>query len=121
VVGVGRRRGYGSSVPDILRSLGLDVYALTDADSDEARAFTTYLGYWVSLAEHITELYGDPPFEALFAGLRAGGLARLSSKPLSGDADVLRGALLNAWSAKAPCGCLRSAAPLAGRACCRTC
>src|SRR5881409_1299331 len=72
-------RGYSTELmPDLLKSLGLDVYALTDADTDEAKAFTTYLGYWVSLAEHIEQLYGDPPCDALNANLQASGLSRLS-------------------------------------------
>jgi len=38
------------SVP-IVRVERVNVYALLDADSDEARTFTTYLNYWDSLAE----------------------------------------------------------------------
>lgn len=48
---------------------GLDVFALTDADTAEARAFTTYLGYWVSLAELVDQTYGDPPYPTLHAHL----------------------------------------------------
>lgn len=88
------------AMPDILKSLGLDVYAFTDADTGEAKAFTTYLGYWVSLAEHIEQLYGDPPFAALYADLQSRGLAKLSGKPLAGDADLLRSVFLNAWSSE---------------------
>lgn len=53
-----------------LRFADLDLYALLDSDSDEARAFTTYLGYWVSLAEHIQENYGDDFTAAVLADLR---------------------------------------------------
>jgi hypothetical protein len=88
------------AVADILKSLGFDVFAFTDADSDEAKAFTTYLGYWVSLAEYVDELYGDPPFEKLHTDLQANGLARLASKPLAAGEDLLRSALLSAWSSE---------------------
>jgi hypothetical protein len=87
-------------MPGLLKSLGLDIYAFLDADTDEAKTFTTYLGYWISLAEHIEQLYGDPPFMALHAELRSRGLARLSGKPIAGDPDRLRSVLLNAWSSE---------------------
>lgn len=87
-------------MPDILKSLGLDVYAFTDSDTDEAKAFTTYLGYWVSLAAQIEQLYGEPPFATLLGELENRGLAKLSGKPLAGDADALRSVLLNAWSSE---------------------
>jgi hypothetical protein len=90
--------GYAGAMGNILK--GLDVFALTDADTDEAKAFTTYLGYWVSLAEHVNLIYGDPPYAALHASLRDQGLGKLAGKPLAGDPDVLRSALLNAWSSE---------------------
>ena len=31
----------------------LDTFAILDADSDEARAITTYLGYWSAFADLI--------------------------------------------------------------------
>jgi hypothetical protein len=68
-------------VPEILKNLGLDVYALTDADTDEPRTFTTNSGYWVALAGHIHAGFGSPPFAALLAELDGRGLRKLSSKP----------------------------------------
>jgi hypothetical protein len=87
-------------VPDILKNLGLDVYALTDADTNEARTFTTYSGYWAALAEHIDTDFGGPPFDALLTELEGRGLRKLSSKPASCSDDELRSVLLNAWSSE---------------------
>lgn len=78
----------------------LDVYALTDADSDEARTFTTYSGYWLALADHIAEEHGSPPFDGLLIELESRGLRKLSSKPASCDPAALRSVLLNAWSSE---------------------
>jgi hypothetical protein len=61
----------------------LDVYALIDADTDEARTFTTYRGYWVSLAEHIERDYGSPPFDQLLAELERRCLRRLGGRSVA--------------------------------------
>jgi hypothetical protein len=50
---------------------GIDVYSLVDADSEDARTFTTYLGYCVCLAEHIQQRYGDAAAPALLAELHS--------------------------------------------------
>ncbi len=78
----------------------LDVYALIDADTDEARAFTTYLGYWVCLAQHVESRYGSPCYEQLLAVLEGRGLAALRANAPNGDERVLRSMLLNAWSSE---------------------
>lgn len=84
----------------MLKSLGLDVYALTDSDTDEARTFTTYSGYWAALAEHVDTDFGNPSFDTLLEELDGRGLTRLASKPAAcGDAE-LRSVLLNAWSSE---------------------
>lgn len=87
-----------SQVKGLLR--GLDVFAFTDSDTDEAKAFTTYLGYWVSVAQHIDQIYGDPPYAPLHAQLLAAGVAKLAGKGLAGNPGELRSALLNAWSSE---------------------
>ena len=51
-------------MPDILKSLGLDVYAFTDSDTDEAHTFTTYSGYWLALMEHVEHEFGTFPYPA---------------------------------------------------------
>ena len=87
-------------MPDLLKSLGIDVYALTDSDTDEARTFTTYAGYRSALREHVQEEFGPNPYPRLLAELEARGLARLASKPAACDKDSLRKLLLNAWSSE---------------------
>jgi hypothetical protein len=87
-------------MPDLLKSLGLDVYALTDADTDEAHTFTTYAGYWAALAEHVREEYGQFPYPGLLEELEDRGLSRLASKKGAGDEGEVRSLLLNAWSSE---------------------
>ena len=83
---------------DLLKSLGIDVYALADSDTDDARTFTTYAGYWSALREHVQEEFGPYPYPRLLAELESRGLSRLSSKPAACDKEPLRKLLLNAWS-----------------------
>jgi hypothetical protein len=87
-------------VPDPLKSLSLDVYAITDADTDEARTFTTYSGYWIALAEHIHHEYGQFPYPGLLDQLGGRGLSKLASKHAPYDEGELRSLLLNAWSSE---------------------
>ena len=82
----------------ILRDL--DVFALTDSDSEEARTFTTYGGYWAALADHVEAEFGSIPFQSLFEALVDNGLTRLASKPSSCADAPLRTLLLNAWSSE---------------------
>ena len=87
----------------LLRFSDLDLYALLDSDSDEARTFTTYLGYWVSLAEHIQENYGDDVAPGILAALRQRRpFIRMSSrtKPSDEVAAVMRSLLLNGWTSE---------------------
>jgi hypothetical protein len=79
---------------------GFDVFALTDADTDEARTFTTYSGYWLALVEHVEHQFGMFPYPKLLAELNARGLTSLASKPSRTNHESLRGLLLNAWSSE---------------------
>jgi hypothetical protein len=77
---------------------GVDVFALVDADTDEAHAFTTYLNYWECLAAGVRATYGSYPYAALLEELQA----RRSFRGLSGRGrpnapDKVRALLLNAW------------------------
>jgi hypothetical protein len=85
----------------IIRFDELDTFAFVDADSDEAKAFTTYLGYWGCLARCVTERYGTAFVEPLVADLRARkAFRRLSSSQFAGDTSALRSLLLNAWNSE---------------------
>lgn len=87
----------------ILRFSDLDLYALLDSDSDEARTFTTYLGYWVSLAEHIQENYGDDVAPGVLEDLnRRRSFIRMASrsKPNDDTAMLMRSLLLNGWTSE---------------------
>jgi hypothetical protein len=90
-------------MPDLLKSLGLDVYALTDADTDEAHTFTTYAGYWAALAEHVREEYGQFPYPGLLEELEDRGLSRLASKKGAGDEGEVRSLLLKRGAASSRC------------------
>jgi hypothetical protein len=79
----------------------IDVRSLIDADSDEARTFTTYMGYWVCLAEHLQHHYGNDPTEALLHELKS----RKSFRALPGkggpaDPASVRALLLNGWTSE---------------------
>jgi hypothetical protein len=79
----------------------ISVYALIDSDSDEARTFTTYMGYWACLADHVEYLYGDECSQILLAELRS----RRSFRKLSGQGkptnpDDVRALLLNGWTSE---------------------
>jgi hypothetical protein len=52
------------------------------------------------LAEHVDQLYGAPPYDALLAELHRRGLHKLGGKWMAGDPDRLKSALLNAWSSE---------------------
>jgi hypothetical protein len=86
-----------------LRFTDLDLFALLDADTDEARTFTTYLGYWVSLAEHIQENYGDDVPAGMLAALqRRRSFVRIGNqpKPTGAIASETRSLLLNGWTSE---------------------
>ena len=87
----------------LLRFSELDLYALLDFDSDEARTFTTYLGYWVSLAEHVQENYGDDVAPGILAELQSRrAFGRMASRPKPGNnaAGMMRSLLLNGWTSE---------------------
>ena len=99
---VGCRPDYPTGVAT-LRFSDLDLYALLDSDSDEARTFTTYLGYWVSLAEHIQENYTDDVGTGILAELRGRrAFVRMASrpKPSAAAAAAVRSLLLNGWTSE---------------------
>jgi len=79
----------------------LDVYAIVDQDTDEARTFTTYLGYWDCLAELVTRVHGKDPYASILSALRANRVVTgLSGRPFSGPTAALRELLLNAWNSE---------------------
>jgi hypothetical protein len=79
----------------------LDVYALLDADTDEAKAFTTYMHYWIALASLIETSYGSFPFPAMLSELEARKAYRaLPGKATGCDLATLRSLMLNAWNSE---------------------
>jgi len=80
---------------------GIDVYSLVDADSDEARTFTTYLGYWVCLAAHVQECYGDDYAQALLSELRRrSAFRKLAGQGRPANPEAVRALLLNGWTSE---------------------
>jgi hypothetical protein len=78
-----------------------DPFSFVDADTDEARTFTTYMGYWDGLARVITSTYGTAVHAPLVAELRGRKPFRsLQGSRFSGDNDVVRQLLLNAWNSE---------------------
>jgi hypothetical protein len=77
----------------------VDVFAFLDADSPEAKAFTTNAGYLEAIAELITTTYGRyDPYPALLGALdHHGRLTRLRSRPYRGEAAPVASLLINAW------------------------
>lgn len=79
----------------------IDVYSLVDADSEEARTFTTYLGYWVCLAEHLQECYGSDYAPALLSELhRQPSFRKLTGQGKPVNPDAVRSLLLNGWTSE---------------------
>jgi len=86
---------------DIGQLRNLDVYALVDADTAEAKAFTTYLHYWISLAELITAGFGTFPFPAILTEFESDKAYRaLPSKAAACDLTIVRSLMLNAWNSE---------------------
>ena len=76
----------------------IDTYAFLDVDSDEAKAFTTYLGYVRAVDELISARFGEGNFDLIRLALDATGrLSKLRAKPFQGDPALVRSLLLNAW------------------------
>jgi hypothetical protein len=87
----------------VIRFSEIDLYAFLDSDSDEARTFTTYLGYWVCLAEHLQECYGDDVAHGVLAELGSRrAFVRMGSqpKPTEPIAATMRSLLLNGWTSE---------------------
>jgi len=79
----------------------IDVYSLVDADSAEARTFTTYLGYWVCLAAHLQIRYGDDCCPPLLDELKSRKCFRsLPGKGKPADPESIRALLLNGWTSE---------------------
>ena len=77
----------------------LDVFALLDADSAEAKAFTTYMGYWGAIAGVIEDRYGFEYHQPLVADLRSRRpVKKLSCRLFKGDERALSELLLGAWT-----------------------
>lgn len=75
---------------------GLDSYALLDSDSDEARGFTTYLGYWDCLDRAITREYGTDPLPVSVADLAGRPeFEKLAHRRYAGSPRDLQALLLN--------------------------
>lgn len=77
----------------------VDVFAFLDADSNEAKAFTTYAGYVGAFSELIVGRYGSQdPYPAIVGALdRKGRLTRLTGKLYGGPANPVAALLINAW------------------------
>jgi hypothetical protein len=77
----------------------VNLYALIDADSDEARTFTTYMGYWTCLADHIQYLYSDDcPPNILSELHNRRSFWKLSGQGKPANPDDIRKLLLNGWT-----------------------
>lgn len=83
----------------IIQFRSLDVYAFIDADSGEAKAFTTYAGYVDALGALITHTHGSPdPYPGILAALdRNGRLTNLKGKRYNGQESPVASLLINSW------------------------
>lgn len=90
-----------TDVPLVPLRRGISTFGFVDADSDEAKAFTTYLGYWECLARCVTETYGEDFIDPLVADLQSRmAFRKLTSSQFRGDAAELRSLLLNGWNSE---------------------
>jgi hypothetical protein len=79
----------------------INLYALIDSDSDEARTFTTHMGYWACLADHIQHLYEDEYAENLLTEMhRRPSFRKLSGQGKAANPDDVRSLLLNGWTSE---------------------
>lgn len=84
-----------------IRFSDLDLYALLDADSDDAKTFTTYLGYWLCLAEHVQTIHGDEPTASILADLRERKCFRsLTGRGSPRDPEQVRSLMLSGWTSE---------------------
>src|SRR4051794_7924788 len=76
----------------------LDVFAWADSNTDEARAFQTYLGYVSCLAGFLAPTDGKIDYYDLLSGLdRNGALSKLGSVRYRGDGRPVQDLLISAW------------------------
>jgi hypothetical protein len=85
----------------IVRFTEANLDSLLDADTDDAKAFTTYLGYWTCLATHINDRYGSD----LAPGVLAALASRKPFRSLPGKGRIsrpedVRSQLLNGWTSE---------------------
>ena len=74
------------------------VYSLLDADTEDARAFTTYLNYWTGLADGIQQYYGMDVHTGLLQDLRSRkDFRRLTGRGRPADLSCVGELLRNAW------------------------
>ena len=79
----------------------LDVFALIDSDTDEARAFTTYLNYWKSLNAIVDHEVGSDRFPDLLSALiRKKAFKKLTSRRCRANPGELSELLRNAWTSE---------------------
>lgn len=89
-------------MPDFRRGVNQwDPFSFVDADSDEARTFTTYMGYWDGLARIVTEAFGSDfhgPLAHDLLGRKQ--VQALQGSRFDGDESMLKQLLLNAWNSE---------------------
>lgn len=83
----------------------LDVFALVDSDTAEAKQFTTYMVYWDCLARAVLDTYGGTWSGGYHDGIVNELNSRkkfrsLTSGQFAGDHDLLRKLLLNSWNSE---------------------
>ncbi len=89
----------GRHVSPIIGLGNVDVWGFVDSDTDEARTFRTYLGYWNALDDLIVETYGDAPIARIHRALQGDrSFQRLAIRRFSGDVATLRARLVNSWA-----------------------
>lgn len=76
----------------------LDVFSVVDADTDEAKAFLTYLGYVRGIDALICDAWGDLSFDAVVAAMDSSGrLRRMRGRRYVGPEGIVTSLLLNSW------------------------
>lgn len=75
----------------------IDVFAFIDADSPEAKAFTTYRGYVTALDALVSDEWGGVSYKEILSRIDPAGLHRLKSRQFRGNASAVRSLMLSAW------------------------
>ena len=92
------RQRQGPRLSPILRFSEIDVWAFVDLDTEEARTFRTYLGYWNAIDDLVVQTYGVDPIDGIHRALRGDRtFQRSASRPFNGDTSTLRARLVNSW------------------------